>query len=193
MKILKRILIVLVVLIAVLLVVSLFLPSKMRVQRHIIINAPAEVVFNQINTLHNWEAWSPWKKMDTTSQVTYNNIPSGVGASYSWVGKKTGEGSLTITESVPYEKIVTALDFKGQGQSTGGFRFKPDSGGTKVNWYMDMETKNPFMKYMSMIMKGMLKEQFDEGLQGIKQIAESMPKQPEPAPSPGPADTIAHQ
>lgn len=191
MKILKRILIVLVVIIAVLLVVSLFLPSKVRVERSMIINAPTEIVFDQINNLHNWEAWSPWRKMEPEALLTYNNIPSGNGASFSWVGKKIGEGSLTITESVPNEKIVTVLDFKGQGQSIGGFDFNPEGDGVKVNWYMNMENKNPFMKYMSMIMKGMMKDQFDEGLKGIKQISESMPKQPEPVPQA--TDTIPHQ
>ena len=191
MKILKRILIVLAVIFAVLLVVSLFLPSKVRVERSMIINAPTEIVFDQINNLHNWEAWSPWRKMEPEAQLTYNNIPSGNGASFSWVGKKTGEGSLTITESVPNEKIVTALDFKGQGQSVGGFDFNKEESGVKVNWYMNMESQNPFMKYMSMIMKGMMKDQFDEGLKGIKQISESMPIQPEPVPAA--TDSIPHQ
>ena len=193
MKILKRILAVLAILIAVLLVVSFFLPSKMRVQRHLTINAPVAVVFDQINTLHNWEAWSPWRKMEPEAQMTYNNIPSGAGASYSWKGDKTGEGSLTISESVPNEKIVTQLEFKGQGQSTGGFHFKTEGDSVKVNWYMDMESSNPLMKYMSLMMKGMLGKQFEEGLNSIKTIAESMPKQPEPAPDPAPADTAAHQ
>ena len=56
-----------------------------------------------------------------------------------------------------------------------------------------MESKNPLMKYMSLMMKGMLKNQFDEGLSSIKQIAESMPKQPEPVSTTAPADTVAHQ
>jgi hypothetical protein len=194
MKILKRILIVFVVLILVLCVISLFLPSKVRVERSMQINAPSEVVFEQVNTLRNWEAWSPWQKMDPTSQMVYNDIPSGAGASYSWKGDKTGEGSLTIAESRPNDLIITNLDFKGQGQSTGGFEIKPEGAGVNLNWYMDMDNgMNPFAKYMSMMMKGMLKDQFDEGLTNIKQISESMPKKPETNPMPAPADTVVQQ
>ncbi len=187
MKILKRIFVVLALLIAVMVVVSFFLPSKIRIQRNLTINAPAAIVFDQVNTLQNWEAWSPWKKMDPTSAMTYNNIPSGNGASYSWKGEKTGEGTLTISESVPNQKIVTELDFKGQGKSTGGFEFKQAGNGVNVNWYMDMDNgMNPLMKYMSLMMKGMLSDQFDQGLNDIKKIAENTPPTPEPMPEVAP-------
>lgn len=194
MKILKRILAVVLLLIGVLLLISFFLPSMVHVQRSMVMNAPTEVVFDQINTLKNWEKWSPWLKMDPETKLTYNDKPSGAGASYSWVGKKTGEGTMTIQYIKPNESIITLLDFKGQGQSTGGFNFIPTKEGVEVVWFFDMNCGlNPIMKYMGKIMTGMMEKQFDDGLNGIKQIAERMPKSEPPMASPAAADSTMHQ
>ena len=194
MKILKRILAVLLLLIGVLVLISFFMPSMVHYQRSLVINAPTEVVFDQINTLKNWEKWSPWIKMEPGMKLTYNDKPSGAGASYSWVGKKMGEGTMTIQYIKPNETIVTVLDMKGMKQSTGGFTFMPAKEGVEVVWYYDMNCGlNPIMKYMSKIMGGMMLKQFDDGLQGIKQIAESMPKPEPPAPAPAAVDSTVHQ
>ena len=62
---LKKILIVVAVLVA---IVGVFLgyvamqPGDFRIERSAKMNAPANVVFDQVNDFHNWEAWSPWAK-----------------------------------------------------------------------------------------------------------------------------------
>jgi len=177
MKMLKKILTVLAAIIVVLIIASFFMSSHSHTQRAMVINAPAEVVFNQVNTIKNWEQWSPWYKMEPDMKITYNDVPSGTGASYSWVGKKMGKGVMTIQSSKPNESIVTRLDFGDQGNATGGFNFKPTTGGVEVEWYLDAENgMNPLKKYMSLIMSGFLKKSFDEGLTDLKKIAENMPK-----------------
>ena len=148
----KRILAVLLIIIGVLLIVSVFLPKSMHVQRSITVNASPQIAYDQVNTLKNWEQWSPWYKMEPDMKLTYNNIPSGRGASYSWAGKKTGEGTLTISDCKQNETVVTMLDMKDQGQSTGGFTIAANAGGTDVVWYMDMTPgMNPLAKYMTVI------------------------------------------
>jgi effector-binding domain-containing protein len=175
MKTIKKIGLGLLVLIVLLAIISVFLPSKMAMERSIIINAPASNAFEQINTLKNWEKWSPWKKMEPTAKMTYNDIASGEGASYSWAGEKTGEGTLTITKSTP-EEIVTKLDFKDQGTSEAGFRLAPEGNATKLTWYFNSEVgANPMHRWMMVIMKGMMASQFDDGLKSIKDLAEKMP------------------
>lgn len=192
MKILKKIFVALLVIIVVLCVISLFLPSKVHVERSMIMKAQPSVVFNQINTLSNWKQWSPWVKMDPGVQMTFNDVPSGTGASYSWKGDKTGEGTMTISESRTDEAVVTLLNFKGQGEFTAGFNLKPNNGGTELVWYMDMDNgTNPMRKYMSMIMKGMLEKQFDEGLINIKTIAENAPPDPIRETIAAPIDTTS--
>lgn len=57
MKTLKRILIGILAIIVLLVIVAFFLPSKAYVERSIVINAVPRIVFDQVNTLKNWEKW----------------------------------------------------------------------------------------------------------------------------------------
>jgi hypothetical protein len=43
------------------------------------------VAFAQVNDLRNWEAWSPWAKLDPAAKQTYAGPTAGVGASFSSV------------------------------------------------------------------------------------------------------------
>ena len=194
MKALKKILAALLIIIGVLLVISVFLPSNPHIQRALVMSAPPQILFEQVNVLKNWEGWSPWLKMEPDMKLAYNDKPSGTGASYSWVGHKMGEGSITITDCKPNQEVITLLDFKQQGQATGGFNFLPTTGGTEVVWYFDMSNgMNPIKKYMSLIMKGMMEKSFDEGLASIKHISDSIAALPPPAPIPAPSDTTVQQ
>jgi hypothetical protein len=55
---------VVVLLVVVFLIVVAMRPSQFRVTRNATFAAPPEVVFPQVNNLHNWQAWSPWAKLD---------------------------------------------------------------------------------------------------------------------------------
>ena len=161
-----------------LLIISFFLPSKMHVERLIKINAPAGVIFEQVNNLKNWEKWSPWLKLDSTLQLTYEGPESGVGAIYKWTGndRKTGSGKLTISASKPGELILTDFDFGEGNSAAGGFRFETTGGSTLVTWFLDSEMGfNPVMRYMGMMMKSVMEGVFDRGLNDIKKIAENLP------------------
>ncbi|MES2838319.1 MAG: GyrI-like domain-containing protein [Bacteroidota bacterium] len=179
MKMIKKIGIALLIIIGLVVVVSLFLPSQRVVERSISINAPTEIVFEQINTLKNWVNWSPWYKMDTAVVQTYFGGEKGKNAGYTWDSKNSdvGKGKLTIVESAPYDSIVTALDFMDQGTAFGGFKFKKEGEATVVTWYMNCEMgMNPIGKIFGLFMDGMLGPDFEKGLADIKKVSESMPK-----------------
>src|SRR5690242_5339053 len=98
------------ILIAIPIVVVLFIilvasrPSEFRVTRSATIAAPPSAVFNHVNDLHRWEAWSPWAKLDPNAKNSFAGPEAGVGAVMAWVGNnKVGEGRMTITESRPGE------------------------------------------------------------------------------------------
>lgn len=179
MKIIKKIGIALLIIIGLIVVVSLFLPSQLIVERSISINAPTEIVFEQINTLKNWNNWSPWYKLDTAVVQTYFGGEKGKNAGYTWDSKNSdvGKGKLTIVESAPYDSIVTALDFMEQGTAFGGFKFKKEGEATIVTWYMNCEMgMNPIGKIFGLFMDGMLGPDFEKGLADLKKVSENMPK-----------------
>src|SRR4026207_1583011 len=88
-------------------------PSECRSPRTATISAPPEAVFAQVNDFHNWEAWSPWAKLDPNAKNSFDGPTSGAGAGFGWSGNdKVGEGHQTIIESRPNELIRIRLDFE---------------------------------------------------------------------------------
>src|SRR5215212_7286991 len=94
-----RVLLVLVLLIGIFCIVVALQPAEYRVTRSATIAAPPQVVFNQVNDFHDWEAWSPWGKLDPAAKNSFEGPAAGTGAMFSWNGNKdVGEGKMTITE-----------------------------------------------------------------------------------------------
>jgi len=172
----KKILVTLALLIAVFLVVVALQPPKYHVERSIKIDAPAEVVFDQVNDLHKWRAWSPWEKKDPNMTRTYDGPESGDGAQYSWKGNaEVGEGRMTITKSDPNALIAIKLDFfkPFEGTSVAEFTFKPEGDGTAVRWSIDGE-KNFISKAICLFMNmdQMIGKDFEQGLADLKAVSE---------------------
>ena len=65
-------------------------PDNFRISRSATITAPAPLVFAQVNDFHQWQAWSPWAKMDPTAKNTFEGAASGEGAVLSLGGKQPG-------------------------------------------------------------------------------------------------------
>ena len=60
----KTIAIIIAILIAAILIYAATRPDTFRIERSTSIKAPPEKIFPIINDFHQWEAWSPWEKID---------------------------------------------------------------------------------------------------------------------------------
>ncbi len=180
MTMLKRILIALAAIVVVFVAVVAMQPSEFLVVRTATISAPAPVVFTQVNDFHNWEAWSPWAKLDPAMKQNYEGAPAGTGAIYTWAGNdQVGEGSMTITESRPSDLIRIKLEFFKPFAATNSveFTFKPEANQTAVTW--SMAGKNNFIAkavHLFMNMDKMVGGQFEKGLVNMKSVVEAAPK-----------------
>ena len=181
MKILKKIAIALATIILLFAIISFFLPSKAHVERSLVINAPAQIIFNQVNNLKKWEKWSPWEKLDPQMKSSYEGPEAGVGAKHSWQSenRNVGSGNMTITSVVPNQDIQIAMDFMEHGTAIGAFKFDNAVGGTKVTWSMKSDMgMNPVKKFFGLMMDKMVGNDFEKGLNSLKEIAEGMPVPP---------------
>ena len=177
MKTLKFIGIGLLGLILLLLVISFFLPSHVRIERSMEMNSTPNKPFMLVNNLKDWNQWSPWSKIDPKTEWTYSEQAEGVGAWNTWKSnhREVGAGKLTIIESSP-EKIKTEIDFEGQGKSIAEFTFTPTDKGTKVTWAMESNLgMNPVKKLFGLLMDKMLGKMFTDGLTNMKEVVEAMP------------------
>jgi uncharacterized protein YndB with AHSA1/START domain len=171
------------ILVALAAVVLLFLaivamqPAEFRVTRTATIDAPPGEVFPHVNDLHNWEAWSPWAKLDPEMKLTYDGPAEGAGASYTWSGNnKVGEGRTTITESRPNERIRLKLEFVRPFAATNDveFTFRSQGRQTSVTW--DMQGRNGFMSKAFCLfvnMDKMVGGDFEKGLAQLKAVVEA--------------------
>lgn len=180
MKIIKIILLTLVALAAVIATVGFLSPSKVHVERSLVMNAPSEIIHKEINELKNWTKWSPWYRMDTAMQIEYNSIASGAGAGYTWNSKhqNVGAGEMTITSSTA-DSICTAMNFMENGVATGKFILTKADSGTKITWSMDSDMgMNPIGRIFGLFMDKMMGPDFEKGLANLKEVAEAVPTGP---------------
>lgn len=178
MKILKRILLGLLILIVLLLIIGFFLPGKAKVERSLVMKASPEIIFAQINDVHNWPKWSPFHKMDTAMKIKYTGNPiGGNGSGYEWEGNsKVGKGSLEITKSEDGKRIDMDLNFDGMDKAFGYFTFEKVEGGTKVTWGMETSDVGwmPWKRWMILFMDKFLGPTFNDGLKALDELTAKM-------------------
>jgi hypothetical protein len=168
---------ILVALVALLLVIVATRPADFRITRSAVIQASPAAVFAQVNDFHNWQAWSPWAKMDPDAKATFDGPTSGQGATFRWAGNsKVGEGNMTIAESRPNDVIRIDLEFLKPfaAKNIAEFTFKPVGDGTEATWTMTGE--NNFMaKAFGLFVDcdKMVGGQFEQGLANMKSVVES--------------------
>jgi len=172
----KKIVIVIVLLIAGILILAATKPDTFRVQRAASIKAPPEKVFAILNDFQKWGAWSPWEKKDPAMKRTFGATTSGKGAKYAWDGNKdVGKGSMEIAVSSPSSKLTIKLDFiePFEGHNIVDFTLEPKGDSTTVSW--NIHGPMPFVsKVISVFcsMDSMIGKDFEAGLANLKTAAE---------------------
>ena len=178
MQILKRVGLMLLAVVVLLLVVSLFLPSRVHVERSRVLKARPDAVFAQVNDLRNWFNWMPWNKVDPNMKIAWGAVTEGPEAKYAWESenKEVGQGSITIVKSDPNRMVQTDMDFMDHGKATGEFILEEQPDGTKVTWTMDSEMgMNPVFKFMGLFMDKMVGPDFEKGLKDLDNVAQANP------------------
>jgi hypothetical protein len=161
------------------LIVVAMQPTDFRIERSATMRAPAPAAFAQVNDFQNWQAWSPWEKVDPALKRQYDGPKAGTGAVYAWQGNKdVGEGRMTIMESKPAELVRIRLEFFKPMAAVNSteFRFQPIGESTAVTW--TMAGQNNFLSKAICLfvdMDRMVGGMFDQGLTQMKAIVERRP------------------
>ncbi len=178
MKALKKILLAVAVILAVLVLVGLLLPKTYHVERSTTINAPAAQIYPLISAFRRWPEWIAWTTNKYSDmQLKYGDSDTGVGAGYSWTGKSSGSGAIKFTKLEPGKGIAYALDFEnGQYLSTGEISIVPEGAGVRVTWTNDGDLgSNPLGRWFGLFMDRMMGPDFAEGLARLKARTEAAP------------------
>ena len=177
MKILKKVGIGLVILIAIMLILALFVSKNFDYEKSISINAPIDIVWENVNSLSDLDKWSPWNDYDPNMKKELTGIDGTVGARQSWESdvEDVGKGSQTIAKIEAPNLFETDLKFYEpfESEAKGYIMLVSEGSGTKVTWGFNSEMPYPFnLMMLFMDMDGEMDPVWNNGLSKLKQLCE---------------------
>lgn len=165
-------------------VIGLFLPSNVSVERSILINRPASTVFVLLNSFRTFRAWSPLAVRDPDAEYVFSGPATGVGARLDWRGdpRQVGNGWQEIIESVPFKRISMQLDFENQGRAVSYFNIEDRPADVLLTWGFeaDLVEGHGFFgsllaRYFGLFFDQWIGTDYEQGLANLKAYAESLP------------------
>jgi effector-binding domain-containing protein len=160
-----------------LLAVAVFLPSRVHVERSIVVDAPRATVFALANDFRQIGKWSAWADNDPNAHYSFSGAARGEGASMSWDGNIIGHGSQRIVESIPYDKVVTALELGSRGDARSTVELASLEYGTEVTWSFDASYGlNLLGRFAGLTDERNVGRDFEAGLVNLKSMAERLPR-----------------
>ena len=151
-----------------------FFDSHYHGEQSVTINAPAEKIWQNVNSMKAINSWNPWMKLDPNLKGTYSGNSGEIGDFYHWKGNDdVGEGEQKISKIVPHEKVETEIHFikPFESKAVSNVLLMSKETGTKVTWTMDFEC-DLMMKPMKPFMNWKMNKSFSEGLNNLKVLAE---------------------
>lgn len=170
MKIVKKILLVLLIIVALPFIVALFVPKDFKSERTITINQPNEIVFDYVKCVKNQDNFGVWQLSDPNMKQEYEGTDGTVGFVCRWESEVVGNGSQTITNVTEGKRIDSELDF-GFGEPATAYFITTEKGQdkTEVTWGISGKTPYPF-NIMGLFFD--MGADFEEGLQNLKKELE---------------------
>lgn len=176
MKALKRILLAIAGLIALLLIAALFVKKDYAVEREVTINKPKAQVFAYLKSLKNQNSWSTWTQADPKMEMRFEGQDGEVGSISIWESDMMGDGEQEITKITEGERIDAELRFKGAFSSVSPAYLTTVTVAdtqTVVKWGMSGKMSYP-MNLMGLVfsMDKMIGDEYEKSLNQLKGILE---------------------
>ena len=185
MKFVKWIIIFVAVMLGLFVAVTAFLPKDYHVERSIEVSAPIALVYSQVVDLEAWQAWNPWNELDPDIVIEYGEKKAGEGAWYEWRSEVAGNGKMTITETEVPLKVRYVLSFEGFEDLPSYSSMLLQAGDplspTTVTWTFEGTVGDRFFaRWMSVLMDKFVGQNYEKGLQMLKERCEALAQAPAP-------------
>ncbi|AWH85027.1 polyketide cyclase [Flavobacterium album] len=176
MKILKKILIVILILVALSFVIALFVKNEVTVEREVVINKPRAEVFEYVRHIKNQDSFSVWNMADPDKKKSFTGTDGTKGFVYTWEGNdQVGAGDQEITGITEGSRVDMALRFRRPMEDEGTAYMTTDDAGegsTKVKWGTTFINSYP-KNFMNLFMDSMLGGDMEKSLGNLKQNLET--------------------
>ena len=171
MRLLGRLLIGLAVVILIAVGAAYLLPRHVVVERQIVVDAPPEEVYRQVNSLRAFSEWSPWGDYDPAMEVVYSGPDTGVGNVMEWRSDhpNVGTGRQEIVEAVENAHVRTTLVFDGMNPAEAWWTLEPEGAGTRVTWGLDSDMGDtPVGRWFGLALDRFVGADYERGLERLR-------------------------
>ena len=165
-------------------VVGLLLPSQYKIERQMIIAAPADQVHLWVGDLEKWSLWTPWLADDTSRDINLGALTTGKGAQISWKND-TGGGDLEFTRCQADWGVAFDMTLgKRKRLSACSLQYRQIAQGTEVTWQLQGDSGlDIFGRYFNLMLNPLMGPMLDEGLEQLKLLAEDPAADPADYPA----------
>lgn len=172
-KVLRFLLILIIILFVGYLILCIATPAQMTVVESTTINAPKNVVWNQMVDLENQQNWSPWKEMDPTVKTTITGPAGQVGQKSAWTSE-SNVGEMTIItiegDSMRYDMhFVEPFE----GDAVGWVTVSGEDGAVVATSGYSGETSFWMRGMNALFGRRMMEKMLERGLELLKEYVES--------------------
>jgi hypothetical protein len=175
MKILKRILLGIGAVIAILLLTALFVSKDYKVEEKTIVNKPKNEVFNYVKFVRNQDNFNKWITSDPQIKKSYRGTDGNVGFVYAWDSEgDAGKGEQEIKNIQDGERVDLGVHFIKPMEGNAATSFITDAlaaNQTKVTWRMEGKSSYPF-NIMNLFVPGLLGKDMQTSLTALKTALE---------------------
>ena len=178
MKWIKRLLLLILSLIALILVLGVFVPKKFKSERSIQVSLPKDSVYQYLKFLKNQDQFSVWARQDPKMKKTYTGQDGIVGFVSAWESKdeNVGTGSMELVKLTPGERIDMHIRFKVPFENEDDAYFETSSineENTRVIWGFEGNTPYPWNAITYLLnMDEVIGKDLDNGLKKLKSVLE---------------------
>jgi len=158
-----------IILFLVITVISLLIPSHVRISRAANMQASADDVWVQVDNMHSWKEWNPFFSQVPPSEIEFTDSREGRPA----VMKIRGT-VIQLKEKKPDERIYV-MEAKGKTTVINGWKFMSNSvsDSSTLQWYIDINLRwYPWEKFASLLFEKSYGARIEEGLSNIKKTVE---------------------
>jgi hypothetical protein len=178
MKMVIRIFLGVVIIVAIPLVLAIFTKKNYHVEKMITINRPRSMVFDYVRLLKNQDNYSVWATIDPGMKKYFRGTDGNPGFISGWesTNKKVGKGEQEIKRVTAPEKIDYEIRFLEPFAGIAQASMITDSvsgNETEVSWQFDSRMNYPMnIMLLFMNMDKMVGNDLEKGLTNLKQVLE---------------------
>ena len=163
-------------------VVGFILPSSRHLESSVETNRKMPIVFDTLNSVRRFKDWNPSVAGDPKIKINLSGPESGAGAPGSWAAeeKAQGEGSWTITKSVPGQLVEYAIEDIDRGHNKRSeFTFsKTGKGGRNIQITQSYDVDygmNLLGRYSGLYVTSHIGEKMKLGLASLSNMLATIP------------------